>query len=108
MRLSITDKAMEKIYEINQNHENYVMLTYDTKKMGCAVNGLPTFRLTNAENSNLIKIDNQQFPTFINEMQAVFFAEEMKLDFINSMFRLSSPEGILNPFIPVNSVLEND
>jgi uncharacterized protein YqkB len=106
MKLSITDKALEKIQELNQDADNYLLLTYDTRKMGCAVNGLPTFRLTREENNRLLEVESEQYPTYITEMQAVFFADVMKLEFTNGMFRLTSPEGILNPFIPVNSVLE--
>ncbi|MEN2766060.1 iron-sulfur cluster biosynthesis family protein [Ornithinibacillus xuwenensis] len=106
MKLSITESALEKINKINQANHTYILLRYDTKGMGCAVSGLPTFSLISERENRHIDVENEQFPTLITEVQAVFFAENMKLDYINGMFRLSSPEGILNPFIPTVGILE--
>lgn len=106
MKLTLTEAAINKINELNKNNYPYLLLRYDTKGMGCGVNGLPTFCLVEKKDSNQIDVENDTIPTLITEMQAVFFAENLKIDYVNGTFRLSSPEGILNPFISSNSIIE--
>lgn len=104
MKLTITENAVSKIYEMNDVKDKYLLLRYDTDGCGCGVNGVPTLEIVAEKDEDHIDIENPTIPTIVNKMQSVFFAENMKLDFVNGMFRLSSPDGILNPFIPTNSV----
>ncbi|MBS3679652.1 iron-sulfur cluster biosynthesis family protein [Ornithinibacillus massiliensis] len=105
MKLTITENAQHKLNELNINNVTYILLRYDTEGLGCGVNGMPTFRFVSQKEETHQEVENDTFPTIINSMQAVFFAEEMKLDYVNGTFRLSSPEGILNPFISTTSVV---
>jgi uncharacterized protein YqkB len=105
MKLTITSLALTKINELKRHEDKYLLLRYDTKGLGCGVNGMPTFCLVSQKDEQFIEVENNAIPTIINEMQSIFFAESMKLDYSNGTFRLSSPEGILNPFIPTNSIL---
>ncbi|WP_010093142.1 iron-sulfur cluster biosynthesis family protein [Ornithinibacillus scapharcae] len=104
MKLTITELAQEKINELGQEYK-YIMLRYDTAGLGCGVNGMPTFSLVNELPEDYMKVENDTIPTVVHKMKSVFFAEDMKLDFINSTFRLSSPDGILNAFIAPGSVI---
>ena len=105
MELMITENAISKIQELNQQNLKYLLLRYDTVGCGCGVNGVPTIDLVNQMEENHIKVENKVIPTIVDKMQSVFFAENMKLDFVSGMFRLSSPEGILNPFIPTSNIM---
>ncbi|WP_047979983.1 iron-sulfur cluster biosynthesis family protein [Ornithinibacillus contaminans] len=105
MKLSITETALLKIHDLNKMKHKFLLLHYDTMGM-CAVNGIPTIKLIPEKLSNHLDVDSDRFPTVIPANKAVFFAENMKLDFTNGQFRLSGPEGILNPFIPVTNVVE--
>ncbi|MFD1171637.1 iron-sulfur cluster biosynthesis family protein [Oceanobacillus picturae] len=106
MELHITPAAEEELGKRNVNKNRYVVLWYDTEGCGCGVNGVPTIRFTNGDTNDYFEIESDSFPVLIQEHQKVFFAESMKLDVINGMLRLSSPEGILNPFIAPQSICE--
>ncbi|MFD1850556.1 iron-sulfur cluster biosynthesis family protein [Oceanobacillus bengalensis] len=105
MQLTITSKAEEKLIELNNKQFNYLQLWYDIEDCGCGVNGVPTIRLTNKKETYDKNVAGASFPTIVSEQQAVFFAENMKLDYINHSFRLSSTSEMLNPFIPERSLL---
>ncbi|PAV29563.1 hypothetical protein CIL05_11915 [Virgibacillus profundi] len=104
MHLTITPEAKVLLDRLNTDNNHYLVLWYDTEGCGCGVNGIPTIRFTNEKDPLDIKVENEVYPILIHKQQATFFAEDMKLDVKGEMFRLSSPEGILNPFISAQSV----
>ncbi|RDW21986.1 iron-sulfur cluster biosynthesis family protein [Oceanobacillus chungangensis] len=108
MELTITKEAEDTIKEMNTDNLSSLLLWYDTVGCGCGVNGLPTFRLIDDIKPHYQKVDNGSFSTYISEQQAVFFAKSMKLDYKNGTFKLSSPEGMLNPFIAASSIVDTD
>ncbi|GGA67669.1 iron-sulfur cluster biosynthesis family protein [Ornithinibacillus halotolerans] len=99
MKLTITELAMDKINELKGSSNPYLLLQYDTDGCGCGVNGVPTIDFVADKYETHMEVENESIPTIVDKMQSVFFAENMKLDFVNGMFRLSGPEGMLNPFI---------
>ncbi|SHF58640.1 iron-sulfur cluster biosynthesis family protein [Ornithinibacillus halophilus] len=103
MLLTITQQAKEQLDQIKNGY--YLQLWYDTKGLGCGVNGMPTFRFVDEKESFHQDVDCETYPAIIASQQQTFFSQKVKLDFINGMFRLSSPEGILNPFISVSSIV---
>lgn len=107
MKLTITDIAQTKINELSQGDYNYLLLRYDTVGLGCGVNGVPTFSLVKELPDHHLTVENDTIPTVVHKMKSVFFAEVMKLDYINGTFRLSGPDGILNPFIAPTTILNN-
>lgn len=106
MQLTITHDAIEEINQLNPDHEYHLLLWYDTTGCGCAVSGLPMIQLMNEQDTAYKEIMSNYPQTFIDEEQAIFFADDMKLDFTNGMFRLSSPNEILNPFISLQRFTE--
>lgn len=104
MELTITEAANKRIIELNEGKMNYLLLWYDRDGCGCGVNGIPTIRLINEKQDYYQEVHNETIPTFVNEQQSVFFNKELKLDYQNGCFKLSSPEQVLNPFIPENSI----
>lgn len=106
MRLTITPEAKEKLKMINQK-AYHLLLWYDTEDCGCGVNGMPTVCLINQKKPMYKEIENDTYSTLVHEQQAIFFAKNMTLDIVGGMFRLSSPEGILNPFISPSRLIEN-
>ncbi|RDW19131.1 iron-sulfur cluster biosynthesis family protein [Oceanobacillus arenosus] len=108
MELTITKEAEATIKELNINNHRALLLWYDTIDCGCGVNGLPTFRLIDEKKPYYQTVENSSIQTFILEQQSVFFAKSMKLDYKNGTFKLSSPEGMLNAFIPAQSILDTN
>ena len=108
MKLMITPEAEQQLKQLNQDADSNLLLWYDIEDCGCGVNGLPTIRFIKEKKSFYTPIENDRITTYIDADQAVFFAEEMKLDIHKGMFRLSSKEGILNPFIPAQNLLQNE
>jgi uncharacterized protein YqkB len=106
MELTITEKALSKIQEYNTQNNYYLLLRYDTVGCGCGVNGVPTIGLVKQKDDSQIEVKTHTMPTIVDKMQSVFFAENMKLDFSGGTFRLSSPEGILNPFISTTNLTD--
>ncbi|MCT2537459.1 iron-sulfur cluster biosynthesis family protein [Aquibacillus koreensis] len=106
MKLTITNKALEKVREISDVKDKYIWLYYDTDDCGCGVNGLPTIRLTETTGEAFESVENQEFHVIVHKQQAVFFAENITLDYVGNTFRLTSPEGILNPIIPVQDLIK--
>lgn len=90
---------MENLQELMDDENKYLQLYYDIEGCGCGVNGIPTIRVTNKKDHSQKEIQCNTINTIISEQQEIFFAENMKLDFINGNFRLSSPGEILNPSI---------
>lgn len=98
MKLTITDAAFEKLNESRAGGE-YLVLFYDTDGCGCGVNGTAALRWKEAKEKRDIIVECERLPVLVDRQQAVFFEEELKLDFVQHLFRLSSSAGILNPFI---------
>jgi len=106
MQLTITNETLDEIEKMNPNHQYHLLLWYDTAGCGCGVSGMPIIQLTDEQDVTYKEIKSDYSQTFIDEEQAIFFANNMKLDFVNGMFRLSSPDEILNPFISSRRFLE--
>lgn len=106
MEITITNDAIEEINKLNPDNQYHLLLWYDTAGCGCGVSGLPMVQLTDERDITYKEITSNYPQIFIDEEQAIFFANDMKLDFTNGMFRLSSPEEILNPFISLQRFSE--
>jgi len=106
MQLTVTNDALKEIEKMNPNNKYHLLMWYDTEGCGCGVSGMPIVQLTDEQDATYKKITSNYSRTLIDEEQAIFFANNMKLDIINGMFRLSSPNEILNPFISSQRFLE--
>ncbi|MFG6148617.1 iron-sulfur cluster biosynthesis family protein [Halobacillus sp. B23F22_1] len=105
MRLMITESALKQLNLLMDESHTTLRLYYDTEGLGCGVNGQPTIRLVNTNKREAHReVKNEHIPVIIDHQQGVFFRNEMKLDLVKGTFRLSSPEGILNPIIPTGTV----
>lgn len=99
MQLTVTGEASEKLNQL-KGKDDFLLLWFDTEGLGCTMNGMPTIRLTSEKKPNYLPLESSDVEAYVVEEKAVFFAEKMKLDVQADGFRLSSPEGILNAFIP--------
>ncbi|TQS74697.1 iron-sulfur cluster biosynthesis family protein [Ornithinibacillus gellani] len=106
MKLHLTKQASDKLSKINKEHYSYLLIWYDTEDCGCGVNGLPIPTLVHDKKPTEIELESESFPALVDRQQSIFFTKEMTLDFANETFRLSSPEGILNPFISPTRLIE--
>ncbi|WP_404453279.1 iron-sulfur cluster biosynthesis family protein [Oceanobacillus kapialis] len=106
MELHITEAAKQELQNRGGKQNRYVVLWYDTEGCGCGVNGVPTVRFTDNFTDKYMEVESDGLPVLIQRQQATFFAESMTLTIVNGMLRLTSPEGILNPFIAPQSVCE--
>ncbi|MDC1541926.1 iron-sulfur cluster biosynthesis family protein [Candidatus Pseudothioglobus singularis] len=104
MKLTITAEAEKALTRLKGSKDSYLLLWYDTDDCGCAVNGVPTVRFVEEIEPSFEKVENDQFETFVDKSQAIFFHPSLTLDFHNNKFRLKSPEGYLNAFISQSSV----
>ncbi|HLT54725.1 MAG TPA: iron-sulfur cluster biosynthesis family protein [Bacillota bacterium] len=102
IQLEITEKALQKIKTISE--KPVLLLWYDTDECGCGVNGLPTIRLAREIKESYMEVECSEMNVFVEKQQKVFFAECMKLDWTGQVFRLASPEQIMNPFIPASQI----
>ncbi|MFC4404285.1 iron-sulfur cluster biosynthesis family protein [Gracilibacillus xinjiangensis] len=100
MELTITKQALDELQEYRKDNQQYLALTYDTEGCGCGVNGMPTIKWKKEEGTDYISITCEQLPVLVHYQQKVFFAKNMTLEFNGQTFRLTSPEGVLNPIIP--------
>ncbi|MCA0982842.1 iron-sulfur cluster biosynthesis family protein [Halobacillus yeomjeoni] len=106
MKLRMTDKAKQQLEQMKDPNRPMIRLFYDTEGCGCGVNGLPTIRLESERRATDEEVENEDYPVVIDHQQATFFKPDMKLDFVKNSFRLSSPDGILNPIISTKDVKE--
>lgn len=104
MKLTITEAALKRIESYREN-DQVLVIFYDTEDCGCGVNGVPALRLTKVNGEHLQPIECEGIPVFVHRQQSVFLEESMTLDFADNRFRLSSPNGMLNGFIPESSLL---
>ncbi|MED3561721.1 iron-sulfur cluster biosynthesis family protein [Bacillus xiapuensis] len=98
MKIEITAAAAEKINSRTEGQAGYLKLKYDTDGCGCAVNGVAALWFVSELENTDIKIETNVIPVYIEKAKAVFFDEEMKIDFSNesNCFQLKSPQQILN------------
>ncbi|ENH97400.1 hypothetical protein J416_05278 [Gracilibacillus halophilus YIM-C55.5] len=101
MQLTITDAALQKIYDIQNGRDAYLSLYYDTDGCGCGVNGMPMIGFKREKDDMDKDVDCEQFKVLVHKQEATFFEKNVKLDYNGQTFRLTSPEGVLNPLIPV-------
>ncbi|RWZ60162.1 iron-sulfur cluster biosynthesis family protein [Halobacillus fulvus] len=106
MKLTITETAKEQLQHIEEAERPFIRLFYDTDDCGCGVNGLPTVRLESEQRETDEVVDNDEYQVIIDHQQAIFFRQDMKLDFRKGTFRLSSPNGVLNPVISTKDIKE--
>ncbi|WP_053219323.1 iron-sulfur cluster biosynthesis family protein [Virgibacillus senegalensis] len=99
MYLAITEAALARLNEeMKANQKNYLQIYYDTEGC-CGVNGVPTIRLRDEKHPEDLLVDNESLSVIVHPQQTTFFEKEMKLDFNQRTFRLTSPQGVLNAFI---------
>ncbi|WP_337019961.1 iron-sulfur cluster biosynthesis family protein [Oceanobacillus massiliensis] len=109
MKLEITPDAQLKLEQLRTEKDHYLLLWYDTEGCGCGVSGLPAIRFIGERDpKHHVTIENDDVHVLIDEAKSVFFANNMKLDIRNDVFRLSSHEGILNPIIPAQNLLQKE
>ncbi|MFP7253207.1 iron-sulfur cluster biosynthesis family protein [Terribacillus goriensis] len=108
MKLTITDTAWEKVQALREEAHRYLVLYFDTVGVGCKSNGIPTVRFAEKPRSRDIEVESETMPALVDKQQEVYFAEEVKLDFSNNVFRLSSKEGFLNALIPQAHLTHTD
>ncbi|SNZ10497.1 Uncharacterized protein YqkB [Terribacillus aidingensis] len=108
MKLTVTETALEKMKALQDETHRYLVLYYDTEGIGCKVNGIPTVRLAEEPRAKDVEVESDAIPAVIDAHQEVFFADEVKLDFSNNVFRLSSKEGYLNALIPQTHLTQTD
>jgi uncharacterized protein YqkB len=98
MEITITEIAAEKINAKIAGREGYLKLKYDTDGCGCAVNGVIAMWFVAKLNDDDFAIETNDRTIYLEKSKAVFFDEQMKIDFSTSTncFQLKSPGQILN------------
>ena len=104
MRLTITDEALHQLQLLQPEGRPYLRMEYDIEGCGCGVNGVPTVYFTDKSTEYDINVENEHYTIFLDEQQTVFFKPEMKLEWNKRLFRLKSPNGMLNPSLSSASI----
>lgn len=96
MKLQFTDRAIERLEE---EQEGYLKLDYDIEDCGCVVNGVTQLVLDAGPSDFDIEIETNFRPVRVQKQYAVFFDENMKVDYLPKYhcFMLKSDNEILNP-----------
>ncbi|MFD1018575.1 iron-sulfur cluster biosynthesis family protein [Thalassobacillus hwangdonensis] len=108
MKLTITEEAKAVLEQLKGGQHGYLKLFYDTDGCGCGVNGVPTVRWAADRTEWDDEVENADYQVLVHRQQAVFFDDQLKLDLVRGAFRLSSPQGILNPVIPSSEVMKGE
>ncbi|HLO10688.1 MAG TPA: iron-sulfur cluster biosynthesis family protein [Pseudoneobacillus sp.] len=98
MEIKITDKAAVKINEKISRKEGFLKLKYDIEGCGCVVSGVPALWFVSELDEDDEKVKTDGIPIYLEKSKAVFFDEQMKIDFLEqaNCFQLKSPNQIIN------------
>ncbi|KGX92243.1 hypothetical protein N781_18285 [Pontibacillus halophilus JSM 076056 = DSM 19796] len=99
MNLEITQEALQQLKLLQPADKPTLRLHYDTDGLGCGVNGQPIVFFTNESTSFDKVVENESYTVVIDEQQKTFFHSAMKLEWTGKLFRLNTPNGLLNPSI---------
>lgn len=106
MELVIMEEAARQLKTIMQRKQ-ILKLFYDTEGCGCGVSGIPMVKIADKPGEKDIKIDcsSHGISVYIHEKEKMFFDEAMTITFQNGVFRLKSPNEILNPMISIHILM---
>ncbi|MFD2445946.1 iron-sulfur cluster biosynthesis family protein [Bacillus sp. CGMCC 1.16607] len=98
MEINLTGKAVAKINEKTSGKEGYLKLKYDIDGCGCVVSGVPTLWFVSELDEEDEAIQTNDITIYIEKSKAIFFDEQMKIDFTESAncFQLKSPNQMIN------------
>lgn len=96
MKLTIMDEALEQLRLLQIEGHPILRLYYDIEGCGCGVNGVRIMYFTNEITQYDEVVENDQYKIVIDEQQKTFFEPEMKLEWTGRLFRLKSPNQMLN------------
>jgi uncharacterized protein YqkB len=98
MEIKITEKAAQKINEKISDKKGFLKLKYDTEGCGCVVSGIAALWFVSELDDDDEALQTDGMPIYIEKSKAVFFDEQMKIDFTETYncFQLKSPNQIIN------------
>ncbi|WP_044747930.1 iron-sulfur cluster biosynthesis family protein [Bacillus alveayuensis] len=99
MKITFTDKAIEKLKPILSQGNKQLKLKYDTDGCGCAVNGVTTLWLVKQADKDDIVVETNFVPILLEKSRLIFYDETMTIDTVEPLgcFQLKSPNEIINP-----------
>lgn len=98
MEIKITEKATQKINDKISDKKGFLKLKYDTEGCGCVVSGIASLWFVSELDDDDEALQTNGIPIYIEKSKAVFFDEQMKIDFTETAncFQLKSPNQIIN------------
>ncbi|RSK27730.1 hypothetical protein EJF36_13070 [Bacillus sp. HMF5848] len=112
MIVTFTEKAISAIKNrYNMSSDTACLqLFYDIEGCGCGVNGVPVFKEIKEPGSNIIQITSNWGRIYLHTQQAVFFPENMIVDYYekSSHLQLKSKEEMVNPHIQIEKYKQED
>ncbi|MFD1179427.1 iron-sulfur cluster biosynthesis family protein [Paenibacillus puldeungensis] len=93
MKITLDAAAEKMISKVMAGRPGMLRLVYDTENCGCGMSGVPTLHLVSKPGAYDIPIENSPYPFWIDQMQAVFFENELSLQGEENTrtFRLDGP-----------------
>jgi uncharacterized protein YqkB len=98
MEIKLTEKAVQKINEKISGKKGFIKLKYDIEGCGCVVSGVAALWFVEELEEEDEPIHTDGMTIYIEKSKAVFFDEQMKIDFTEqaNCFQLKSPNQIIN------------
>lgn len=90
------NEALNQLRQLQMDHKPYLRLYYDIEGCGCGVNGVRILYFTDEVTQYDEVVENDNNKIIIDEQQKTFFEPDMKLEWTGRLFRLKSPNGMLN------------
>ena len=99
MKIEWSIDAMEQVQMLIKGKKGVVKLIYDTEDCDCGNDGVSTLWYISEPEGNESTIETNFGPILVDEDKAIYLSEQMKITWVPELgsFRLSSPEGIINP-----------
>ncbi len=99
MKITITDRAAEKILEFRKGKQGLLKLKYDTEECGCVMCGVTNLWIVNQLEDDDYAVETNHDSIYVEKSKEVFLDDILTIDFHNGMncFQLKSPNQYLNP-----------
>ncbi|WP_449536845.1 iron-sulfur cluster biosynthesis family protein [Ferdinandcohnia sp. Marseille-Q9671] len=99
MKVTFTERAIEKLNSQIKNEDKKLKLKYQTEGCGCVMSGVTALWLVESEDYDDLTLETNYRPLLVEKSKMVFLDENMTVDVVETAncYQLRSPNEILNP-----------
>ncbi|MGN1402065.1 MAG: iron-sulfur cluster biosynthesis family protein [Bacillus sp. (in: firmicutes)] len=101
MEIEFDKAAIDQIFQMTEGKQGILKLIYDTEDCGCGNDGISTLWFIAEAEGDECLLETGAGPVLVDRNNMIYMAECLKISWLSEhgCFRLSSPEGILNPYM---------